>query len=67
MNWTAWIWGGIVALLTGSIAGVTTISQFPGVTELQLFLVVYPTIAGVLLAWLKQSPLPGSDIPPTTK
>ncbi len=65
MNWTAWIWGAVVALLTGSIAGVTTIAQFPNVTGLQLFLVVYPTIAGVLLAWLKQSPLPGSEITPS--
>ena len=59
MNWSSWIWGAVVALLTGSIAGVTAIAQFPGIKGLQLFLVVYPTVAGVFLAWLKQTPFPG--------
>ena len=66
MSWSAWIWGAIVALLTGSLAGVTVVAQFPGVTGLQLFLVTYPVVAGVFLAWLKQSPFPETNIPPAT-
>lgn len=60
LNWTAWLWGCVVAMITGSITAVTAWGQFPNATELQLFLIVYPAIAGSFLAFLMKSPFPGS-------
>lgn len=71
MNWRGWIWGLLLAFLTGSITAVNTIGQFPNATEYQLFLVTYPVIVGSILAFLMKSPFPGSKgvnnvpLPPT--
>jgi hypothetical protein len=68
MNWTSWLWGSIVALLTGSIVSVTAISQLPpeSLEPFKLFLIVYPAVVGAFLAFLMKSPFPGSTNPPTT-
>ena len=62
MNWTAWLWGCIVALMTGSIVAVTTVSQLPPeqLSGFQLFLITYPAIIGAFLSFLMKSPFPGS-------
>lgn len=60
MNWTAWLWGCLVSLLTGSIVSVTAISQAPTLTPFSIFLIVYPATIGAFLSFLMKSPFPGS-------